>query len=461
MFNLVPAQPRIRWTARYDGPAHGEDRCTGMVTDRAGNIWLTGYSFGDSSDFDFASVRLGPNGATRWTRRYGSPLNCEDRPWCLALDSSGCFIASGGTIADRSQGWDFQTVKYSPDGATLWLRRTDFAFHYDDKPAALGVLPDNTIVVAGASRRRASAASPRSDWDLSLVRYDALGDTVWTRQWDGPGRSDDYATALAIDESGSCYLLGRTVVKPPGSDIVLLKYRPDGTLAWQSTIDGPSHTTDLAAAVLLDRSGRCFVAGSVTGDRTSFDYFVAGFDTSGRQLWQRTYDGAKSVDVCQAACLDPTGSIIVTGHSTGAGSSFDIATLKYSPLGRLEWVRRFNGPAGSADRGWCVASDEQGNIVVGGNSVAAASFPDLLLLGYSPQGDTLWSWRGPTAASGDARPVTVAWDISAIPETLPAVSAARRVLVAGYDHNPATSFDYLVMLLEMGTVTGADTVKSH
>jgi len=450
MLNAVPAQPRVLWTARYDGPAHGEDRCTGMAIDRAGNVCLTGYSFGDSSDFDFATTKFGPDGETLWTRRYGSSLNCEDRPWCLALDSSGCLVASGGTIADRSRGWNFQTIKYAPDGETLWLRRTDFAFNYDDKPAALGVLPDNTIVVAGASRRRASTASPRSDWDLAMVRYDAQGDTIWTRLRDGVGRSDDYTTALAVDDYGSIYLLGRTAVTPHNSDIVLLKYRSDGTPAWQSTIDGPGHATDLAASVLLGRNGRCFVTGSVTGDRTSFDYLVACFDTSGRQLWQQTYDGAGSVDICQAACLDPDGSIVVTGQSTGAGSSFDIATVKYSPSGQLRWVRRYNGPAGSTDRGWCVASDERGNIVVGGNSVGAASFPDLLLLGYSPQGDTLWSWRGPTAASGEARPVAVAWNIGDMTETPPAVSAVRRVLVAGYDHNPATGFDYLVALLGKG-----------
>ncbi len=437
MFNAVLAQPQVLWTARYDGPVHGEDRCTGLVLDRAGNICLTGYSFGDSTDFDFATVKLSPAGETLWTRRYGSPLNCEDRPWCLALDSSGCFVASGGTIANRSQGWDFQTIRYSPDGDTLWLRRTDFAFNYDDKPAALGVLPDGTIVVVGASRRRSSTTSPRSDWDIALVRYDLHGDTIWTRLWDGPARSDDYAAAVAIDARGNIYLVGRSTVSPTNSDIVLLKFRPDGKLAWLRTIDGPGHATDLAAAVLLDRTGRCFVTGSVTGDRSSFDYLIACFDSSGRKLWQRTYDAAGKVDVCQAACLDPEGNLIVTGQSTGAGSSFDIATLKYSPSGQLLWARRYNGPAGSADRGWCLATDEQGNIVVGGNSVGAASFPDLLLLGYSKEGDTLWSWRGPTAASGEARPVALTW-----------MTDAHRVLVAGHDHNPESSFDYLLLLLE-------------
>jgi uncharacterized delta-60 repeat protein len=423
------------WTAGYDGPAHGEDRCTGLVRDRTGSIFLTGYSFGDSSDFDFATVRFSPNGDTLWSRRYGSPLNCEDRAWCLTLDASDCLVVSGGSIADRSRGWDFQTIKYLPNGDTAWLRRTDFAFHYDDKPAALGVLPDNTIVVAGASRRRSSELQPRSDWDMALVRYTPQGDTVWTRLWDGPGQGDDYAASLAIARSGSIYLLGRGVITPPGPDIVLLKYRPDGTLVWHRAIDGAGRATDLASQVLLDSAGRCFVVGSVTGDHTSFDYLVACFDTTGRLLWQQSYDAARSVDICQAACLDREGNIIVTGHSTGTGSSFDVATLKYLSSGRLLWVRRYNGPANSADRGWCLASDEAGNVAVGASSAGAGSFPDLLLLGYSNDGDTLWSWRGPSAVSGETRPVAVTWE-------------GDRLLVAGSDHNPATSFDYRLMLLD-------------
>ena len=435
VLQVASAQPRVVWSARYDGPAHREDRPTTMVRDAAGNTYVAGYSFGDSSDFDFATVKFGPQGDTIWTRRYGSPLNSEDRPWCLALDSSGCVVASGGTIADRSRGWDFQTVKYSPGGDTAWLRRTDFIYHHDDKPAALAVLPDNSLVVAGASRRKASGPEPRADWDISLVRYTAAGDTLWTRLWGGPAHLDDYASALAVDAGGNIYLLGKSVVSPPSPDIALLKYRPDGSLAWQRTIDGAGHATDMASSVLLDRAGCLYVVGSATGPGTSFDYLVARFDAAGSRLWQQTYDGAGRVDVAQAACLDPRGGVVVTGQSTGAGSSFDIATIKYSPAGQRLWARRHNGAASSADRGWCLAADGEGNVVVGANSVGAASFPDLLVLAYSPAGDTLWSWRGPAAVSGEARPVAVVWD-------------SAGVLVAGHDHNPETGFDFRLMLLE-------------
>ena len=44
----------------YDGPVHGEDKLTGLVTDTAGNCWLSGYSFGDTTDtgFDYLLMLL-------------------------------------------------------------------------------------------------------------------------------------------------------------------------------------------------------------------------------------------------------------------------------------------------------------------------------------------------------------------------------------------------------------------
>jgi hypothetical protein len=84
--DLSGSVPRVLWKATYDGPVHGEDKLTGLVTDSAGNCWLSGYSFGDTTDFDFATLRVNPQGKTVWTRRYGSPLKCEDRSWCLARD---------------------------------------------------------------------------------------------------------------------------------------------------------------------------------------------------------------------------------------------------------------------------------------------------------------------------------------------------------------------------------------
>ena len=424
------------------------------MADSAGNCWMSGYSFGDTSDFDFATLRVSPQGKIAWARRCGSPLKCEDRSWCLARDAAGSIIAAGGSIADFSVGWDFTLIKYAPAGEQIWLRRYDSPFYSDDKPCAIAVGPENCLYVAGFAKRRPvagvgqdTAAAKCTDTDVALVKYSAEGDTLWQRFYNGRAGMDDGAAAIAVDRAGNCYVAAKAVNHQPGADIVLLKYRADGSLAWFRDTDGPGRGADLPAVVLLSDaplaprpSPRIFVVGSVTGDGTSFDYYVGCFDTTGNRLWQQTYDGARRVDIASAACLDSAGNIVVTGQSTGAASSFDIATVKYSPSGEQLWARRYNGAVGSADHGSCIAAGSQNQVIVGGTSAGAAGFPQMILLSYSAAGDTLWTFTHSGTGSGEAKPVAL--------RTRRIATGVEQLLVAGYENNAATGLDYVMMLLE-------------
>ena len=419
------------------------------MADSAGNCWMSGYSFGDTSDFDFATLRVSPQGKIAWARRCGSPLKCEDRSWCLARDSAGNIIAAGGSIADFSVGWDFTLIKYTPAGEQVWLRRYDSPFHSDDKPAAVAVGPENCLYVAGFSKHRPAtgvehntATAKRTDTDVALVKYSASGDVIWQRFHNGRTGMDDGAAAIAVDRAGDCYVAAKVVHKRPGADIAVIKYHSDGSLAWLRDIDGPGRGADLPATILLSES-LVYIVGSATGAGTSFDYYVGCFDTAGRRLWQQTYDGTRKVDVASAARLDAAGNIVVTGQSTGAASSFDIATVKYSPAGDQLWVRRYNGAHGGSDRGSCIAVDSQNKVVVGGNSIGATGFPDLVLLGYSAEGDTLWTFTHGGTVAGESKPVV----ILPAPAKSSLANPQSSFLVAGYENNADTGFDYLLMLL--------------
>jgi len=151
-------------------------------------------------------------------------------------------------------------------------------------------------------------------------------------------------------------------------------------------------------------------------------------------------DGAGKVDVAAAACLDSAGNILVTGQSTGVASSFDIVTVKYSPSGEQVWARRYDGASNQADRGSCIVADGQGRVFVGGNSVGPTSYPDMVLLGYSAAGDSLWTLTHAGTGAGEAKPVAL--------QATRDKSGVEQLLVAGYDYNEGTGFDYLLMLLK-------------
>ncbi len=399
---LFAATPVVLWETSYDGPDHREDRASAMVTDSAGNAWLAGYSFVSDSDFQFTVAGFSPAGELLWVDRYGSPLQSEDRAWAIARDSAGAIVATGGTLADTATGWDFLTVKYSPGGERLWLRHLDLGWRGDDKPAALAIAPGDCPVVAGAARRRGS----RTDHDIAVVKYSPAGETLWTRRWDGAAARDDQAAALAVS-TDAVYVAGKTVTTPPATDIVLLKYRLDGTLVWTRTLDGPAGATDFPAQV-EHRAGHIYLGGTVTGTGTAYDWCIAAYDTAGRRLWIHNWDDAGRTDILASFCLDPAGNVVATGQSTGGGTGIDAPVLKLDTAGRRLWVYRCRGAGSSADRGWCVTVSETGAITLAANSAASGGFGELVLLGLSASGDSLWAHRRANPSAGETRPVGLA-----------------------------------------------------
>jgi hypothetical protein len=125
-------------------------------------------------------------------------------------------------------------------------------------------------------------------------------------------------------------------------------------------------------------------------------------------------------------------------------SSFDIATVKYSSTGERVWARRYNSTRNDADRGSCVVADRQDRVIVGGNSVGATGFPDMVLLGYSAEGDTLWTFTHAGTGPGESKPVI----ILPAPGNSQLATRNSQLLVAGYENNADTGFDYLLMLVD-------------
>jgi hypothetical protein len=57
------------WTNRYHGPANSWDGANAVATDTAGNVFVTGYSSGTGTSFDFTTVSYSASGAAMWTNR--------------------------------------------------------------------------------------------------------------------------------------------------------------------------------------------------------------------------------------------------------------------------------------------------------------------------------------------------------------------------------------------------------
>ena len=99
------------WVRRYNGPGNSYDGPYGMVVDGSGNVYVTGYSYSSRTGYDYATIKYYTNGDTAWVRRYNGPGNGEDDAYSIAADGSGNVYVTGYSVGSGTD-YDYATIKY-------------------------------------------------------------------------------------------------------------------------------------------------------------------------------------------------------------------------------------------------------------------------------------------------------------------------------------------------------------
>jgi uncharacterized delta-60 repeat protein len=389
------------WTARYDGPDHGPDEVIAMKVDNAGNSYVTGYSYSSTGYDDYLTVKYGTNGVPLWTARYDGPAHNTDDAEAMTLDAAGNVYVTGASYGGNATGYDVATIKYGPSGNQLWAARYDAPAHGEDDGFALTVDATGNVYVTGISW------SPTTGFDYNTIKYSSNGTRLWVSRYDGPAHGDDFADAIVVDSAGNVYVTGESYGGPgTTNDYVTIKYSPNGSQLWVARYDGPAHWTDIAYAVALDSNGDPYVTGrSYGGSTTASDFTTIKYNrTNGAPIWVARYNGpGSSTDFAYNLALDAADNVYVIGPSYGGATSFDFATVKYDSSGNQLWAARYTGPGSNTDAPLALAFDHTGNVYVTGYSLKGSSVDtaDYATVKYDPNGNQLWAARYDGPAHGN------------------------------------------------------------
>ncbi len=359
------------WIKRYDGPSSRNDFAYAIAADESGNVYVTGTSYDLTTSYDYATIKYKPSGDTAWVRRYNSPSDNSDKAYGIAVDKNGNVYVTG------ESSYDYATIKYTPSGDIDWIRRYDGPADDISKAYAIAIDTNSNVYVTGYSK------GEYSGYDYATIKYTSSGDTVWMKRYDVDNDQDE-AHAIAVDDSGNCYVTGETKNANNDFDYTTIKYKPLGDTAWIRKYDGPDNDDDLAYSVAVDESGNVYVTGWSKGTGAHYDYATIKYTPTGDTSWTRRYEGSVgSENQASAVAVDGNGNVFITGRSEGSGSEFDYATIKYTSSGDTAWIERYDGTANYIDKAYALALDKNGNAYVTGESSNTGTEYDYATIKYS------------------------------------------------------------------------------
>jgi hypothetical protein len=440
---VVPASAQVLvWANTYH--YSGIDVATQVACDRQGNVIVSGYSeaFG-SSYADIATIKYNPDGETLWVRRFGYYPNRYDSAAAIAADADDNIFVLG-TSQDSAYRNTLGVIKYLPNGDTSWVRyRSDSAYDCFGKSLALD--PAGNIYVAGY---RSLLRPPRpTRYDILVAKYAPSGNLLWERFYNVPTDSAtphrDHQLALCLDP------LGNVIVTAPKRDtlavgtpwgypqnFLTIKFNSTGDTVWTREYNSAFGLDDYPVAIASDDSANIYVCGASDGDGTQYDYCVLKYTPDGTRLFEARYDYNEynGWEIPAALGIDDERNIYVTGYSESDLGMEDYLTIKFSGRnGDTIWAQRYNFPGGDQDDAFAMVFNSYYDVFVTGLSYDPDMGAAITTVKYRKTGEQVWVARYYAPDQDDAYGYAIAHD------------SANNVYAVGTMWNGGAGEDYVTL----------------
>ncbi|RYV52125.1 alpha/beta hydrolase-fold protein [Pengzhenrongella frigida] len=451
----------------------GDDRAGGVVASPDGSVIVAVNAasalpgVGAVGGMDAVVQARSATGDTLWSHVLGTVAN--DRAYGLVPGAGGAVLAAGYTRGDLDGAHpsgasdDLFVAAMDSTGTRQWLRQLGDPLKAD---RAYATASDGAggIYVAGYTSGSFDGTASAGDKDAVLARFDGAGTLLWSDQIGSPG--EDKALAISLAADGGAYVAGVAGGALPGAtglganDGWVARYTAAGGRQWVTAVGtaasdqvlGLATTADAVVAV-GDTEGT--LGAHPLGDK---DAFVVSLGTDGTVRWS-TQVGTTGDDRAVAVVAEPTGRLLVLGHTSGrlAGGvgGVDLFRVAITPTGGAGPVTQFGtierDGMDDYDSNLYVAYDGAATAWVGALTYGAADGAtnagagDILLTSVA-FGAPAAPGAGPGA--GVTPPVSGGGG-SAAPSTASAVPVVARVRSGLLS---STGFDALRMLLLAGAL---------
>ena len=308
--------------------------------------------------------------ADGWQRTYGGTNG--DGGKSVVQTSDGGYIIAGYTDSFGDGDYDMYLVKTDAIGDTEWTR----TYGGSDNDCAYSVEQtiDGGYILAGYS-------GPYDYHDVYIVKTTSTGDVQWTKTYGGVQNDEAYSVMQTAD--GGYFVAGYSESFDDGAwgDVYVLKLNSSGDTVWTHTYGGID--VDIAYSAKQTTDGGYILAGYTNSFYTGSIYLIK-ITAFGDVEWSQNYDG----DVAYSVAQTSDGGYILAGWIDYA--DYDIYIIKTNSSGDIEWTKIYGG-SDEEDASSIINTADGGFLVVGYTMSFGAGDEDVYILKLNSSGDTIWT----------------------------------------------------------------------
>jgi hypothetical protein len=341
---------------------------------------------------DMCLTKLDAAGKPLWVSSFGGSKT--DRAYGVITDPAGNAYVTGhfestdamanGEKVPNAGNYDAFTAKFSPDGKLLWVRVKGGTG--SDYGHGIAIDSKGHVVITGAIGGQ-----------FFCTKYDAEGREIWHRT--PSGKVSGSGHGIAVDGKDHIYLggsasgagaFGKIAIESKTSAALVLKLTPEGEGEWVNLI--PGTTSAIYHEIACDSQGRVWGAGMFKGSVNvagqtfqcsgkDYDGLVVHLDVAGQVQWAKHMHGP-GTDYCLGVTTDDHGTAFVcgdfnqdtvlAGHALATRGSGDIFLAAFDVKGSLTWVQQAGGKLN--DNAYPITFRAPDELIIAGACASPATF---------------------------------------------------------------------------------------
>jgi len=224
-----------------------------------------------------------------------------------------------------------------------------------------------------------------SGGDISLERRDSNDIVIWKRLFGGD-KKDEARGVIGVSDGGFL-VFGST--ESFGTGAWVIRTDAEGRELWNKTF-GKGWTTGINAVIEMRGGGFALAGTSDAFSDKGQGAWLVRTDSSGTELWNRTY-GGEVFDSAESVAEYPNGGLVIAGvRNTNSGNLQEALLIRIDSAGNLVWEKTFGGSG--QDEARSVVVTRQDEIVFTGSSFSPGlTIDDFWVVKIDAEGNEIWN----------------------------------------------------------------------